>query len=185
MPSSRPLSDCVQIIRPLLTVRRVEIERFLNSFGQTYRTDSSNQDTSLTRNFLRQELLPLLEQRLNPQVREHLWRLTQQASEWHDVMQQQAANLLDGALLDESPTTVRLRCEPFANQPRPLLREAFVLLWIRHSWPRQAMTYSHWDALANMAQPGQAAQSTQSMSVNLPGRKTAVRRGGLLAIECR
>ena len=179
MPSSRPLSDRVQIIRPLLSVRRTKIERFLQSLGQDFRSDSSNRDTSLTRNFLRHELLPLLEQRLNPQVREHLLRLTQQAGEWHEVLQLQAGKLLKAALLDESPTVVRLRCESFTDQPRPLVREAFVLLWTSHAWSRQAMTFAHWDALADLALSG------QSTSVNLPGNKTCLRRGGLLAIECR
>ena len=179
MPSSRPLSDSVQLLRPLLSVRRAEIERFLYSIGQDFRSDSSNQDTSLTRNFLRHELLPLLEQRLNPQVREHLLRLSQQAAEWLDVIQSYATKLLKAALLDESPTVVRMRCDPFANQPRHLVREAFVLLWSRRDWPRQAMTFHHWDALAEMA------QSSESTSLNLPNERICIRRGGLLAIESR
>ncbi len=179
MPSSRSLSDRVHIIRPLLSIRRAEIEQFLLSLGQCFRSDSSNLDTSLTRNFLRHELLPLLEQRLNPQVREHLLRLTQQAGEWHDILQQQAARLLDAALLNETSPIVRLRCEPFADQPRPLVREAFVVLWTRLAWPRKAMTFAHWNALAEMAQNG------GTKSLNLPGNRTCLRRGGLLAIECR
>ena len=178
IPETRPLSDRVRLIRPLLAVRRDEVEHFLQSLGQDFRCDSSNSDTSLTRNFLRHELLPLLERRLNPQVREHLLRLSQQAADWHEALRFQATRLLDAALLDESPTTVRLRCEPFAGEPRHLVREAFVVLWSRREWSRQAMTFAHWDALAEMAQAGELS------SLNLPGGRICRRRGQLLAIEC-
>lgn len=177
MPESRQLSDRVRLIRPLLTVWRDEVEQFLQSLGQDFRSDSSNSDTSLTRNFLRHELLPLIERRLNPQVCEHLLRLSRQATDWHETLQFQAAKLLDAALLDESPTTVRLRLESFTDQPRHLVREAFVVLWSRHEWPRQAMTFSHWDALAEMAQAGEKS------SLNLPANTTCRRRGQLLALE--
>lgn len=177
MPSSRTLSDRVRIVRPLLSIKRAEIETFLLLLGQDFRSDSSNLDTSLTRNFLRHELLPLLEQRLNPQVREHLLRLTQQASEWHEILQHQASEILKAALLDESPFVVRLHCEPFKDQPRPLVREAFVALWARRGWPRQAMAYSHWEALAEVAQNGDAK------SVNLPLKIRARRRGRLIEVD--
>ena len=177
MPSSRTLSDRVRIVRPLLSIKRAEIETFLLLLGQDFRFDSSNLDTSLTRNFLRHELLPLLEQRLNPQVREHLLRLTQQASEWHEILQHQASEILKAALLDESPFVVRLHCEPFKDQPRPLVREAFVALWARRGWPRQAMAYSHWEALAEVAQNGDAK------SVNLPLKVRARRRGRLIEVD--
>lgn len=55
------------LIRPLLNVRRSEIEAFLWERGQAYCTDSTNADTEMFRNRVRQELLPLLTE-LNPQA---------------------------------------------------------------------------------------------------------------------
>lgn len=177
MPASRKLSDRVRLVRPLLDVHRVDIERFLQSLGQDFCTDSSNRDTTLTRNFLRQELLPLLEQRVNPQVREQLLRLARQAGEWRETLETQAARLLDAARLDDSATWVRLRVEPFRVQSRHLVREAFVRLWTERNWPRQAMTFSHWESLAALAQGDEPTQ------LNLPGRVTCTRRGGLIAVQ--
>ncbi len=177
MPSSRKLSDRVRLVRPLLDVDRTEIERFLQSLGQDFRTDSSNLDTALTRNFLRHELLPLLEQRINPQVREQLLRLAQQAFEWRETLEVQATRLLDTARLDDSAACIRLRVEAFRDQPRHLVREAFSRLWVEHNWPRQAMTFAHWESLAALAQSGEATQ------LNLPGRVTCTRRGGLIAVQ--
>lgn len=59
------------ILRPLLRTTRAEIEVYLNAIGQTWREDSSNRQLSFTRNRIRHELLPQLEQ-WNPQFRTHL-----------------------------------------------------------------------------------------------------------------
>ena len=59
------------ILRPLLRTTRAEIEAYLNAIGQTWREDSSNRQLTFTRNRIRHELLPLLEQ-WNPQLRTHL-----------------------------------------------------------------------------------------------------------------
>ncbi|WP_058189478.1 tRNA lysidine(34) synthetase TilS [Terracidiphilus gabretensis] len=60
-----------KILRPILAVTRSEIEAYLRSLDQPWRTDSSNADTAYTRNRIRHELLPTLES-FNPQLRRHL-----------------------------------------------------------------------------------------------------------------
>ena len=55
----------VSVIRPLLDVSRKEIVRFLNERNQTWVTDSTNLETDATRNKLRLEVIPLLEN-INP-----------------------------------------------------------------------------------------------------------------------
>ncbi len=51
------------VLRPLLSVSRHEIEGYLAMLGQDYVTDSSNLESAYSRNFLRLEVLPLLETR--------------------------------------------------------------------------------------------------------------------------
>jgi tRNA(Ile)-lysidine synthase len=60
------------IIRPLLGSRRSYVRSYLAEIGQTWREDASNQDLRHTRNRIRQEILPLLEQKVNPAVCETL-----------------------------------------------------------------------------------------------------------------
>jgi tRNA(Ile)-lysidine synthase len=62
------------ILRPLLAVRRSEIEAWLHSLGQPWRDDATNAETTYTRNRIRHEVLPLLAQ-LNPRVAEQLAHL--------------------------------------------------------------------------------------------------------------
>ena len=49
-----------RIVRPLLRVRRSEIEEFLRARGQAWREDATNRDVALTRNRVRHELMPVL-----------------------------------------------------------------------------------------------------------------------------
>lgn len=61
-----------KIIRPLLSVSRREIEEWLEQKGISYCTDQTNLETDYTRNKLRLEILPLLEQELNREAVKHI-----------------------------------------------------------------------------------------------------------------
>lgn len=63
------------VFRPWLELRRSEILAYLDSRNQQYVIDETNADTAFTRNRLRHEILPLLEQ-LNPSAIEHIARLS-------------------------------------------------------------------------------------------------------------
>ncbi|MDQ3023791.1 MAG: tRNA lysidine(34) synthetase TilS, partial [bacterium] len=80
------------VFRPWLDLRRSEIVAYLDSRGQSYITDPSNADTSFTRNRLRHDVLPILEQ-INPAALEHIARLSTLAREAVDHQQEQLAEL--------------------------------------------------------------------------------------------
>ena len=61
------------IVRPLLCVDRNEIIHYLESTGQSYVTDSTNLQDEYTRNKIRLNLLPMM-QEINPSVKESLIR---------------------------------------------------------------------------------------------------------------
>ena len=69
-----------RLIRPLLEETRDQIETYLREKGQTWRTDETNLDPSYTRNRLRLQILPLLEQYVNPAALRHLARLGTEAA---------------------------------------------------------------------------------------------------------
>ena len=58
-----------RIVRPLLHLSRTEILAYLEEHHLAYITDSSNLENEATRNKIRNQLLPLMEQ-INPNVRE-------------------------------------------------------------------------------------------------------------------
>jgi tRNA(Ile)-lysidine synthase len=57
----------VQVVRPLLTLRREEVRTLLRSAGVEWREDSSNADPRFTRNRVRGDLLPQIERACGPQ----------------------------------------------------------------------------------------------------------------------
>ena len=64
------------IVRPLLCLDRKEITEYLQEIGQYYVTDSTNLQDEYTRNKIRLNLLPLM-QEINPSVKESLLRTSE------------------------------------------------------------------------------------------------------------
>jgi len=75
---------CGEIIRPLLGIRRRELEQYLADLKQPWREDSSNADSKFTRNRLRKVVLPLLESEFNPAVLEGFSELAEIARDEED-----------------------------------------------------------------------------------------------------
>jgi tRNA(Ile)-lysidine synthase len=71
--SDNLLHSRLELIRPLLEVTRDEIDAYCDFHGLTPRYDLSNLDTTIFRNWLRHEMIPLLAQH-NPKVRETIRR---------------------------------------------------------------------------------------------------------------
>lgn len=71
IPPKRPLVPGVELIRPLLPLTRTEVLDYLQVHGLPWREDASNADPKFSRNWVRGEVLPLLETRA-PGVKERL-----------------------------------------------------------------------------------------------------------------
>jgi len=91
-----------RILRPLLSVTRVEIEAYLAALGQGWREDSSNRHLTFTRNRIRHELLPLLEG-WNPRLREHLSQMAEWARDEEACWQAEVARIAPQLLLPGRP----------------------------------------------------------------------------------
>ncbi len=76
----------VTIVRPLRDATRSQIVAFLRQRKQRWREDETNAKDFAMRNRVRHEILPLLEKRLNPAVRQALLRLADIAAAEEEVM---------------------------------------------------------------------------------------------------
>ncbi len=77
----------LRVIRPCRDVSHAEAVRFLRRHGLIWREDKSNLDMTFLRNRVRHQVLPLLESKLNPQVRRAILRtaeLLREENEWLD-----------------------------------------------------------------------------------------------------
>lgn len=63
MPAVRRLDAKHQLLRPLLSVSRIELESYARAALLKWQQDESNADTRLDRNFVRHEVLPKIAQR--------------------------------------------------------------------------------------------------------------------------
>lgn len=75
------------VIRPLLCLDRLEIISYLQQIGQTYVTDSSNQEDKYLRNKIRLHLLPLIQQ-INPAAKENILKTAAHLAEASLLYQQ-------------------------------------------------------------------------------------------------
>ena len=91
-----------RVVRPLLGVRRAEVEAFLQARGQGWRTDSSNRDLDLTRNRVRHELMPVLRS-FNPCVDELLANMAAIARDEEAHWETELRRLLPQVVLPGKP----------------------------------------------------------------------------------
>jgi tRNA(Ile)-lysidine synthase len=78
------------VIRPLLDVSRAEVLGHLATRGLAWREDETNADTRMLRNRVRHELLPYLEARFNPRLRETLARTASLLADEADALSTEA-----------------------------------------------------------------------------------------------
>jgi len=98
---------CGEIVRPLLGIRRRELQQHLIDIGQCWREDSTNADTSLTRNRVRKLVIPLLEKEFNPAVAESLAELAEIARGEEDYWENEVAGWMGTAVHWSEPDWAR------------------------------------------------------------------------------
>ncbi len=79
----------LKIIRPLRDIDRTDILQYLRQQRLSWREDATNTDDTFLRNRVRHEVLPYLEAKLNPRIRQALGRLAdilEKENEWLDAL---------------------------------------------------------------------------------------------------
>jgi tRNA(Ile)-lysidine synthase len=166
-----------RILRPFLGVTRPQVEDYLTNLGQGWREDASNRDPAYTRNRIRHQLLPELEQ-WNPKIREHLSNMAELARDEEEYWQVELARLVPQLLLSGRPVrgggrasgdsstvaidVVRLSAQPVALQRR-LLRHAAATFGV-------SLSFDATESLLCLASGGRSGQQ-----LDLPGPLTAER----------
>jgi tRNA(Ile)-lysidine synthase len=119
------------VVRPLLEIRRSEVEEYLRSRGQPWREDATNRDVQHARNRVRHVLLPLLEREFNPAIRQVLAETAEIARGEEDYWRTTLEALPIDVVHPAKPGTsaaVHLRIDKLAELPvavqRRLVRQA-------------------------------------------------------------
>lgn len=137
--SPRPLGEDLVLVRPLLAVRREPIRGALRAIDQSWREDSSNRNTDYRRNWIRHELIPLIQSQY-PQATEAICRASEAQNGWCEWMERLANDWLQTHCLQQDP--VRLRRD--ADTDEAVIIAGCQRLWSQLEWPRGAMSRPHW-----------------------------------------
>lgn len=117
----RPITG--KVIRPLLCVRRCDIENYLKEKNITYRTDSTNQSDVYTRNRIRKHMLPYMEEHVNAKTVSHMNETMEQLRQVQEYMEEQTGIYYADCVRETDAGYVVMQ-EPYLQVPqviRPLL----------------------------------------------------------------
>lgn len=104
------------VIRPLLCVRRKEIEQYLEEQNVSYCVDGSNQSDVYTRNRIRNHVLPYMEQEVNSKVVEHMNETMEQLRQIQDFIEQQVQELWE-LCVEETKKGIVVKKDLFESAP--------------------------------------------------------------------
>lgn len=176
IPERRRLSDTVELIRPMLTIRDDAIREYIQLHSISYASDATNIDTRFTRNRIRHELLPHLAAEFNAGIQDSIVGLAEQTQELLQSLDAVAESLLAEAVLERTSEHCRLDVRTLTQQALPIVRHALTVLWMQQNWSRKDMGRDHWNRLAAML------LDPPPSSIDLPGSIRAELRGNLLQL---
>ena len=158
----------IRVVRPLLPFSRKEIRRYLADEGITYRDDASNAATETTRNKIRNVLLPQLERDFNPQVREALRRLSEQARWTEEYIRETAFKTFATLIISRTDQELVLNAQALARKSRIVQTELVRSAIATFEVGEQDLTFGHLKKIIDLiGEPGSGKQIT------LPGGMTA------------
>ena len=155
-------------VRPLLSVRRDEIEDYCLNAELPFRTDSSNAKPIYLRNRIRMELLPLLTREYNPGVVGALLRQAEICREEDSYLRARAESCYAVIKSVLPGGGIGLSLDGMKMTPPAILRRVIRLLWSELTGAERNLSFAHVERLIALPAKGVGAKA------ELPGGITAV-----------
>jgi tRNA(Ile)-lysidine synthase len=166
------MGDELCLLRPLLRVRRSEIDAFVQSQGLAFREDSSNASAEHRRNRLRHEALPLLSEIAGRDVVPILNRLGAIAERDEVFLQDEAEDWFDACVVGDSLTQLDT-----LHELDTAILSRVIGYWLREHLKLPGIGFSEIDSVRWLLTPGDISK------VNLPGGCFARRKAGKLWVQ--
>jgi len=154
------------ILRPLLSIWRSDIDKYVRECRLRFREDATNKNLAPTRNRIRNRIIPYLEKILGRNIRHNVWRTA--------IIAAEEEKWLDNQVLDSTNADLsvpKLRALPVALQRRSILK------WLR----AQNISEIGFDVIERvrlLLDP-----NVRTAKVNLPQDRHARRRAKTIFIE--
>lgn len=154
----------VRLVRPLLPHRRATIDALCAARGLEARADSSNATGEFTRGRIRNTILPLLRESLNPNVTDALLRLAEQARWVGGYLEEAAARTFDSLVVCEEPRHLVLNTPALLGKHRTIQAEVVRRAMSLMPGGEQDLSAAHIEAVLRMA-----ADAASGKELHLPG----------------
>lgn len=149
--NSRAKVHGAKLIRPLLDVTREQVLDYLGRHGIPYREDASNASLHATRNYLRHEVIPRLQGRVNSAVREALLRQSALFRDADEYLEAEARRVLPEVLMSARPGEIVLDARRLAAYPKLLRSYMFRSVLHDLDGVRRDLSANHVDVLHSLA----------------------------------
>lgn len=173
---SLPGSGGALLVRPLLDCSRKEMIAYLESRKVSWREDRTNIDPRYTRNRIRHEVLPVLEEAVNANVREAIARLSSLARDVLPTLEAEA----DGILRDGARTAGPaggIRVDSWKDQSPAVIGEALRLAFLEAGGREGSFSREMIEGLLETIRAGEGTYRG-----TWPGRIPVDLRGGRLLV---
>jgi len=154
------------IVRPLLSVWRSDIDKYVNECHLKFREDATNRNLAATRNRIRNCTIPYLEKILGRNIRQNIWRTAMIAAEEEKWIDNEAPDFTNAHL-----SVPGLRALPVALQRRAIIK------WLR----TQNISEVGFDVIERVR--SLADRDAPIAKVNLPRDRHGRRRAGKIFLE--
>jgi tRNA(Ile)-lysidine synthase len=154
------------IVRPLLSVWRTDIDKYVRGYHLRFREDATNKTLAGTRNRIRNCIIPYLEKILGRNIRQNIWRTAMIAAEEEKWIDNEASDFTNLHL-----SVPGLRALPVALQRRAVMK------WLR----TQNISEVGFDVIERVR--SLADREAPIAKVNLPRDRHARRRAGKIFLE--
>lgn len=166
------------VIRPLIGVTRREIEDFIREQGVKYRHDSSNEEVVFTRNKVRHELIPYLEDRFNPNIKEVLVNMAENLRAEDDFLDKFSSRKFKIMSKKNRSGDISVDMGKFKKQPAAI-RKRIVRSALRElKGDLRRFTYQHWKEIEELL----GARPVNSI-VDLPGGIDIKKEKGVIVFK--
>ncbi len=115
----------VRVARPFLAVTRRQVLDYVERNAIPYRRDATNDETAAARNYVRHEIIPRLEARLNPAAREALLRAASTFREANRDLERRAARAFRRLLVERDEEKISLDAPALLLYPKLLRTYVF------------------------------------------------------------
>jgi len=166
------------IIRPLLDIKRRDIEKYLKRHKIPSRLDSSNLEMLYLRNKIRCILMPLLEKEFNPKIKENLNLVARNLGDEFNYLNT-AAHRLCKRFAVETKTAIEIDIKKLLRQHVALQRLIVREIICRLKGDLRRINYKHWKEVEAML------YDIDKLNVDLPGGLKVIRKHNRLIFTRR